>query len=174
MMDPKTSLWLAKPITLPTARKYEITTWQTAVAAFDTAGAPLVNYPLVLRADSAIDLLVNADYHVVTSTTAAEVSTNALGKLSLSSLATSLTPPAFVLSGTAVPPQASCSPGAAVNDYFARTGSLSGKPRFSPQVVQQIGQRTPCHLRMRTRRTRPSSNARAWARPRPRPACCRR
>ena len=32
------------------------------------------------------------------------------------------------------------------------------KPRFSPQVVQQIGQRTPCHLRMRTRRTRPSSN----------------
>ena len=40
------------------------------------------NHPLVLRADSAIDLLVNADYHVVTSTTAAECVTNALGKLS--------------------------------------------------------------------------------------------
>lgn len=139
VMDSKTSLWLAKPITLPTARQYEITTWQTAVTALDTLGAPLVNYPLELRADSTTDLLVNSDYHVVTSTTSAQVVTNALGKITISSLATSLTPPAFVLSGASVPPQASCSPGSTVNDYFAGTGSLYGKPTFSAQAVQQIG-----------------------------------
>lgn len=142
VLDPTTSLWLAKPITLPTARQYEITTWQTAVTALDTSGSPLVNYPLELRADSATDLLVDAEYHVVTSTTSAQVCTNSLGKITISSLATSLTPPAFVLSGASVPPQASCSPGAALNDYFAGTGSLYGKPAFSAQVVQQIGANT--------------------------------
>lgn len=142
VMDARTSLWLAKPITLPTTRQYEISTWQTAVTALDTTGAPLVNYAFELRVDSAADLLVNADYQVVTSTTSAQVSTNALGKLLISSLATSLAPPALVLSGKSVPQQVNCSPAAPVNDYFAGTGSLYDKPKFSAQVVQQIGRNT--------------------------------
>jgi hypothetical protein len=138
VMDPGTSLWLTKPITLPTTHPYEITTWQTDITALDTTGAPLVNYELDLRAASATDLLVNAEYQVVTSTTSARVRTNELGKLLVSSLATSLAPPAFVLSGAAVPPQGSCSPGTAVNDYFSGAGSILGKPTFSPDAVKQM------------------------------------
>ncbi len=138
IMDPSTNLWLAKPITLPSTRQYEITTWQTDITALDDRGAPLLNYDLDLRADSATDLLVNAEYHVVTSTTSARIRTNELGKLLVSSLAASLAPPAFVLSGASVPPQASCSPGASVNEYFVGTGSILGKPQFSPDAVKQM------------------------------------
>jgi hypothetical protein len=137
-MDPTTHLWLAKPIRLPADRKYEITRWQTDISVYDTDGNPLAGYPITVKAASAVDMDINGAYRIVDTRQRVEIRTNALGKATVLSLATSLSPPALTISGDAVPPQASHSPGAPVNDYLAGTGAILGKDAFSAGDVARL------------------------------------
>lgn len=138
VMDPKTNLWLAKPIALPTVQHYEITRWQTDVTVYDTNGSPLPNQTVSIHAQSATDVIINGEYFIIDSNTSVDIKTNAIGKATIASLATTLAPPAIRLSGADIPYQQLHSPGEGVNNYLAGTDPLLGKSTFSAAVVTQM------------------------------------
>lgn len=136
--DPATALWLTTPIRLPTATQVELDRWRTEITVYDADGQPLANTALTVNAASVVDLEVNGQFFVVDSDHGAAITTNALGKATLSSLATSLAPPALTFAAAGLPTQAPHSPAGAVNDYLAGTGALFGKPTFDATAVGQL------------------------------------
>ncbi|MCA9634592.1 MAG: hypothetical protein KC420_00970 [Myxococcales bacterium] len=138
VQDPSTSLWMIVPVTLPTASKFEITRWRTEINLYDQDGQPMANAAFRLNAASVVDIDVNGTFQVIDSDLGAELTTNALGKATISSLATSLAPPALTVSADGLPAQGPHSPAGPLNDYFAGTGDLLGKPTFGAGVVQQL------------------------------------
>lgn len=143
VQDPTTNLWLILPITLPSTQRFEINRWRTEINVYDQDGQQMANAPIRLSAQSAVDVEINGAYFVIDSAISATVTTNALGKATVASLARTLAPPAFTVAAEGLPTQNEHSPAGPVNDYLAGTGSIFSKGPFDAAAVKQLSPQSP-------------------------------
>ena len=136
-MDRGTALWQAVPITLPAKREVELTRWRTEVTVLDDGGRPVVGCALTVKAASTVDVEVNGRYAVIDAVNGFDVITDGFGKLTVSSLATSLATPTLTFSGDALRATAEA-PAGPLNDYLAGKGTLFGKRPFDAKAVEQL------------------------------------
>jgi hypothetical protein len=137
VMDPATSFWRIIPIHLPTSTQTPLNRWRTEITLFDENGCPLPNTELKVTASSSVDVEINGFYQVINETDGAAIQTNSLGKATIASLATSLTPPAFTVAAEGLAAQTH-SPAGDINNYLAGKGSLIGKDAFDTAVFTQL------------------------------------
>jgi hypothetical protein len=138
--DPTTQYWSAISVlqTGDTTAVYPVTRYRTEVTLLDANQTIVPNYAVQVTADSGVGVSVGQATYQIGPGQSASLTTNAFGKITLATLATSVHTPilSFTAEGLSAPP---VQPAGAVQSYLAGSGTLSYQPQlpqFSATTLQ--------------------------------------
>ncbi|NGM83260.1 hypothetical protein G5B47_12625 [Paenibacillus sp. 7124] len=126
--DAVTGMWNSGTVHQAGEKSYEVVRFRTELTLRDANGVGVSNHPVSLQpaeGSSSAELWCGGAVHQVTSTKAAALSTDAAGKLTIATLATSgLAAPELHLTADGLTAPLRLQPAAHLHDYFAGKGTL--------------------------------------------------
>ncbi len=144
--DPTTNLWSSgKALTSGGATSYNVAQYRTEVVVRDENGNPVPNAALTVTASTTSSVVVKGTFFPVGPATAAQIVTNPLGRVTVSTIATDVSSPTLTFTAEDLT-AATVNPAAGLHDYLRGAGTLhagtsSALPDFGATTIRnaQVG-----------------------------------
>jgi hypothetical protein len=142
LQDPQTQLWNSGKAQTPGTESYRVAQYRTELTVADANGSPAGNVTLAVTAASGSAVIQGGLLYPIGPNTPVSVTTNPFGKVTLSTIASDLCPPALTVSANGVVLESGINPAASVHAYLSgssaslNAGTSSQLPSFSGGTLQ--------------------------------------
>jgi hypothetical protein len=140
--DATAQTWTSAKAQMPSITTFQVPTYRTLITVVDENGNPAPNLPVTVTADSLSAVVVQGTFLPVGPAQPATVTTNALGSVTLTTVATATSSPQLTFTAANLAAPGPVNPAANVHTYLSGQGTLndgtsSALPAFSPTTLQQ-------------------------------------